>query len=109
PRGRRRPHGFPGLRRHRAQGNGFRVRAARVIGAPRAPRPQKRARREECMNACRITPLALALLFVVASTPPALAQERGPLALSKASYFFVGGRIDRSVEGSPMVGHMYVE
>ena len=61
------------------------------------------------MNACRITPLALALLFVVASTPPALAQERGPLALSKASYFFVGGRIDRSVEGSPMVGHMYVE
>ena len=34
---------------------------------------------------------------------------RGPLALSKASYFFVGGRIDRSVEGSPMVGHMYVE
>jgi pimeloyl-ACP methyl ester carboxylesterase len=40
---------------------------------------------------------------------PARAQERGPLVLAKSSYFFVGGRIDRSVEGSPMVGHMYVE
>jgi pimeloyl-ACP methyl ester carboxylesterase len=37
------------------------------------------------------------------------AQERGPLALSKASYFFVGGKIDSTIEGSPMVGHMYVE
>src|SRR5207253_6889521 len=25
------------------------------------------------------------------------------------SYFFVGGKIDTSLEGSPMVGHMYVE
>ena len=61
------------------------------------------------MNECRIKPLALALLLAVASMPIAQAQERGALALSKASYFFVGGRIDRSVEGSPMVGHMYVE
>ena len=37
------------------------------------------------------------------------AQNAGPLALSKWSYFFVGGKIDSSVEGSPMVGHMYVE
>src|SRR5215475_10299368 len=37
------------------------------------------------------------------------AQNAGPLALSKWSYFFVGGKIDPSVEGSPMVGHMYVE
>ena len=29
--------------------------------------------------------------------------------LAKASYFFVGGKIDTSLEGSPMVGHMYVE
>ena len=43
------------------------------------------------------------------AAPSARAQERGPLALASASYFFVGGKIDTSVEGSPMVGHMYVE
>ena len=37
------------------------------------------------------------------------AQERGPLTLASASYFFVGGKIDTSAEGSPMVGHIYVE
>src|SRR5205823_10616947 len=36
-------------------------------------------------------------------------QERGPLALARASYFFVGGKIDTSAEGSPMLGQMYVE
>ena len=46
---------------------------------------------------------------VLLAAPPARAQERGPLALASASYFFVGGKIDTSVEGSPMVGHMYVE
>jgi len=29
--------------------------------------------------------------------------------LAKASYFFVGGKIDTAAEGSPMVGQMYVE
>src|SRR4030088_401031 len=37
------------------------------------------------------------------------AQERGPLTLASASYFFVGGKIDTSAQGSPMVGHIYVE
>jgi hypothetical protein len=37
------------------------------------------------------------------------AQERGPLALSRASYFFVGGKIDPSAESSPMLGRMHVE
>ena len=46
---------------------------------------------------------------VLLTAPLARAQERGPLALASASYFFVGGKIDTSVEGSPMVGHMYVE
>jgi pimeloyl-ACP methyl ester carboxylesterase len=41
--------------------------------------------------------------------PLAQAQERGPLTLASASYFFVGGKIDTSVEGSPVVGQMYVE
>jgi pimeloyl-ACP methyl ester carboxylesterase len=46
-------------------------------------------------------------LFLLAL--PTRAQERGPLVLAKASYFFVGGKIDTSVAGSPMVGQMYVE
>jgi pimeloyl-ACP methyl ester carboxylesterase len=49
------------------------------------------------------------LLCAVFLAPLAHAQERGPLVLAKASYFFVGGKIDSSVEGSPMVGQMYVE
>jgi pimeloyl-ACP methyl ester carboxylesterase len=53
---------------------------------------------------------SLALLTLSAlSATVAHAQERGPLVLAKASYFFVGGKIDTSLEGSPMVGHMYVE
>ncbi len=46
---------------------------------------------------------------VLLAAPLARAQERGPLTLASASYFFVGGEIDTSVEGSPMVGQMYVE
>jgi pimeloyl-ACP methyl ester carboxylesterase len=48
-------------------------------------------------------PILQILLF------PAIAQEHGPLVLAKSSYFFVGGKIDAAVEGSPMVGQMYVE
>jgi pimeloyl-ACP methyl ester carboxylesterase len=33
----------------------------------------------------------------------------GPLVIAKQGYFFVGGAIDRTIEGAPMVGHMYVE
>jgi pimeloyl-ACP methyl ester carboxylesterase len=43
------------------------------------------------------------------AAPAAQAQERGPLVLAKSSYFFIGGKIDPAVEGSPTVGHMYVE
>src|SRR5215467_9347489 len=32
-----------------------------------------------------------------------------PLVIAKQGYFFVGGTIDTSREGSPTVGHMYVE
>ncbi len=52
--------------------------------------------------------LAAALCAALAS-PPAHAQDRGPIALAQSSYFFVGGKIDPSVEGSPIVGQMYVE
>jgi pimeloyl-ACP methyl ester carboxylesterase len=50
--------------------------------------------------------LACAALLAM---PAAQAQERGPLVLAKSSYFFIGGKIDPSVDGSPTVGHMYVE
>src|SRR5215467_11579052 len=52
---------------------------------------------------------AVALLALTVAAPLARAQERGPLMLAKASYFFVGGKIDTAVEGSPMLGQMYVE
>ena len=57
-------------------------------------------------TAARAAAIAAALLCGATSAP---AQERGPLTLASASYFFVGGRIDPSVQGSPVVGQMYVE
>ena len=53
--------------------------------------------------------LQMLLLGAILVATPASAQDRGPLVLAKSSYFFVGGRIDTSVDGSPMVGQMYVE
>jgi hypothetical protein len=67
---------------------------------------------EECMGGFRSKTIICATVIsaaVLLTAPLARAQERGPLALASASYFFVGGKIDTSVEGSPMVGHMYVE
>ena len=52
---------------------------------------------------------AMMISAVLLAAPLARAQERGPLALASASYFFVGGKIDSAAEGSPMVGHIYVE
>src|ERR1700716_4347953 len=43
----------------------------------------------------------------VFAEPPA--QAAGPLVIAKQGYFFAVGRIDPSIEGSPMVGQMYVE
>jgi pimeloyl-ACP methyl ester carboxylesterase len=40
---------------------------------------------------------------------PARAASEAPLVIAKQGYFFAGGRIDRAIEGAPMVGHMYVE
>jgi pimeloyl-ACP methyl ester carboxylesterase len=54
-----------------------------------------------------ILPALIACALLAAA--PARAQERGPLVLAKSSYFFVGGKIDPKIEGSPMVGQMYVE
>ena len=41
--------------------------------------------------------------------PPAQAAADGPLVIAKQGYFFAGGRIDRTIDGAPTVGQMYVE
>src|SRR5205085_10662793 len=51
----------------------------------------------------------LAVVAWVAAPSPANAQERGPLVLAKSSYFFVGGKIDPTIQGSAPVGQIYVE
>ena len=63
------------------------------------------------MNGVPSTASAIALLPVLSLALATLAnaQERGPLSLAQASYFFVGGRIDTAAEGSPMFGQAYVE
>jgi pimeloyl-ACP methyl ester carboxylesterase len=50
-----------------------------------------------------------ALAFFMFVPSAAQARDEEPLRLAKSSYFFVGGRIDTSVQGSPMFGQMYVE
>ena len=63
---------------------------------------------------CRISAsrsVAAALIAgaaALASGATAHAQT-GPLVIAKQGYFFVGGTIDTKREGSPTVGHMYVE
>src|SRR3981081_2688005 len=65
---------------------------------------------EECMHRFRSKTYAMVVsAAVLLAASLAHAQERGPLTLASASYFFVGGKIDTSAEGSPMVGHIYVE
>ncbi len=48
---------------------------------------------------------------LIASAPSVVtaADEPPPMVLAKTGYFFVGGKIDPSVPGSPMTGQMYVE
>ncbi|MEA2937480.1 MAG: hypothetical protein QOC56_984 [Alphaproteobacteria bacterium] len=56
-----------------------------------------------------LTTSALILAGAALLSRPAQAQRQGPLVLAKSSYFFVGGKIDPAVEGSALVGQMYVE
>ena len=56
-----------------------------------------------------VTAALLLTCAALLAAPAAQAQQRGPLVLAKSSYFFIGGKIDPAVEGSPTVGHIYVE
>jgi pimeloyl-ACP methyl ester carboxylesterase len=56
------------------------------------------------------TALRSILGALLASAPAAVASaEEPPMVLAKTGYLFAGGKIDSSVPGSPMTGHMYVE
>jgi pimeloyl-ACP methyl ester carboxylesterase len=56
------------------------------------------------------TALRSILGALLASAPAAAASaEEPPMVLAKTGYLFAGGKIDSSVPGSPMTGHMYVE
>src|SRR3569623_1110414 len=48
---------------------------------------------------------------LLASSPSvaSAAEEPPPMVLAKIGYFFVGGKIDSSLPGSPTTGQMYVE
>jgi pimeloyl-ACP methyl ester carboxylesterase len=53
---------------------------------------------------------AIGLVGAAALLSSAGAQaQNAPLEIAKQGYFFVGGTIDPKREGSPTVGHMYVE
>src|SRR6195256_4873927 len=52
---------------------------------------------------------ALGVIGCIAAFAAPPAQAAGPLVIAKQGYLFAGGKIDPSIEGSPMVGQMYVE
>jgi pimeloyl-ACP methyl ester carboxylesterase len=54
---------------------------------------------------------ALGVIGAIAAfaMPSAQAASDGPLVIAKQGYFFAGGKIDTTLEGSPMIGQMYVE
>src|SRR5689334_11197420 len=67
------------------------------------------SRGRKSMRMLRPTPKHRAALLACAgllAASPAAAQQGGPLVLAKSSYFFIGGKIDSNVQGSPPVGHM---
>src|SRR4029077_405676 len=51
------------------------------------------------------------MLGALLAGAPAAAASAGepPMVLGQTGYLFAGGKIDSSVPGSPMTGHMYVE
>jgi len=53
--------------------------------------------------------IAVGVIGGLAIFAASAARADGPLVIAKQGYFFVGGKIDQTIEGSPTVGHMYVE
>jgi pimeloyl-ACP methyl ester carboxylesterase len=52
------------------------------------------------------------MLGALLASAPAIAsaaEDPPPMVLAKTGYFFVGGKIDPALPGSPMTGQMYVE
>ena len=57
---------------------------------------------------CAASTVLIAASAALLSIAGARAQTE-PLVIARQGWFFVGGAIDTSREGSPTVGHMYVE
>jgi len=78
-----------------------------------APLNKDKGGRPMTMTHRTTTTVTLAAALVCAgaalTTTAAQAQRQGPLVLAKASYFFVGGKLDPAVEGTAPVGQIYVE
>jgi pimeloyl-ACP methyl ester carboxylesterase len=68
-------------------------------------------RKSEGLRKALLHAAAVALIGAAASqlSVAGLRAETGPLVIAKQGYFFVGGTIEPKLEGSPTVGHMYVE
>src|SRR4051812_43411865 len=85
------------------QASGISCALAQATGSSRTRDRKKQRQREESMirDQARTHVLAVSLVVgaLVAVAPSAQAQGNGPLVLAKSSYFFVGGKIDPSVEG----------
>src|ERR1700674_1002356 len=68
-------------------------------------------RNSEGLRKALLRAAAAALIGAAASqlSVAGLRAETSPLVIAKQGYFFVGGTIEPKLEGSPTVGHMYVE
>jgi pimeloyl-ACP methyl ester carboxylesterase len=66
--------------------------------------------REDDMREFEKAPiLMIAGLLTWLGLAPAVAQQKPPLNLATTGWMYAGGKPDTAVEGSPMVGQMYVE
>ena len=52
---------------------------------------------------------AACLALLPGAVPRHAAAAEPPLVITKSGYLFAGGKIDTSLPGSPMVGHLYAE
>ena len=52
---------------------------------------------------------AACLALLPGAVPRHAAAAEPPLVIAKSGYLFAGGKIDTSLPGSPMVGHLYAE
>jgi pimeloyl-ACP methyl ester carboxylesterase len=50
-----------------------------------------------------------AMMFATGADYRALAADSAPMVIARSGYLYAGGQVDKSIEGSPMTGHIYAE